>query len=67
MRGGEKVLFPNPHTVCDGPHVPEVKSYSCDDRFCDFAFGSAQNDSFGGDVGELNENKVKVLSLRIRH
>ena len=51
MRGGEKGLFPNPHppsmTV---PPLPEGEGYSLDDGFCDSAFGSAQNDSIGGNV-----------------
>jgi len=59
---GEKVPFradevcmespltrPSP-SVCDGPPLPEDGGYSWDDGFCDYAFGSAQNDSIGGDV-----------------
>ena len=38
---------PSP-TVCDGPPVPEGGGYSWDNGFCDFAFGSAQNDRVGG-------------------
>ena len=40
--------LPSP-SVCDG-HPPPLKdeSYFCDDGFCDFAFGSAQNDRVGG-------------------
>ena len=40
--------LPSP-TVCDGhPPPPKGESYFCDDGFCDFAFGSAQNDRVGG-------------------
>ena len=39
--------LPSP-TVCDGhPPPPKGESYFCDDGFCDFAFGSAQNDRVG--------------------
>jgi len=31
------------------PPLPEGEGYSLDDGFCDLAFGSAQNDSIGGD------------------
>ncbi len=51
MRGGEKGYFPNPHpSSATVSTVPEDDGYSWDDGFCDFAFGSAQNDSIGGDV-----------------
>ena len=59
---GESTLPRPSPIVCDGSPLPEGGGYSWDDGFCDFTFGSAQNDSIGGDVGELNENKVKVLS-----
>jgi len=51
MRDGEKGIFPSPHPL-SGVVLPLTKGegYSWDDRFCDFAFGSAQNDSIGGDV-----------------
>ena len=40
--------LPSP-TVCYGhPPPPKVESYFCEDGFCDFAFGSAQNDRVGG-------------------
>ena len=52
-----------------GPHPPSSTStlsrrtrVILDDGFCDFAFGSAQNDSIGGDVLESNENKGRIQS-----
>ena len=40
--------LPSP-TVFDGhPLPPKGESYFCDDGFCDFAFGSAQNDRVRG-------------------
>ena len=50
MRGGEKGHFPGPHPLY-GIVLPllEDGGYSWDDEFYDFAFGSAQNDSIGGD------------------
>ena len=51
MRGGEKGALPrHSSTVCNRPPVMEGGGYSWDDGFCDFAFGSAQNDSIGEDV-----------------
>ena len=51
MRDGEKGLFPEPYPASKKvASVPEVEGYSWDDGFCDFAFGSAQNDSIGRDV-----------------
>ena len=39
--------LPSP-TVCNGhPTPPKGESYFCDDGFCDFAFGSEQNDRVG--------------------
>ena len=50
MRGGEKGHFPKPYLASKKVStVPEDEGYSWDDGFCDFAFGSAQNDSIGGD------------------
>jgi len=64
LRGGEKGNFPGPHPLYGIVlPLPEGGGYSWDDGFCDFAFGSAQNDSIGGDVGELNENKGWVQSF----
>ena len=46
-----KVLFPGPHPPSGTVHpLPENEGNFLDDGFCDFAFGSAQNDSIGGDV-----------------
>jgi len=53
MRDGEKGLFHDPHppsvTV---PPLPEDESSLLDDGFCDFAFGSAQNDRGWEVLGE---------------
>ena len=50
MRAGEKGLFPEPYLASKkDATVLEGAGYSWDDGFCDFAFGSAQNDSIGGD------------------
>ena len=58
MRDGEKRHFPKPHPPSPtAPPLPEDEGYSWDDGFCDFAFGSAQNDSIGGDIGELKKIK----------
>jgi len=60
MRGVWKVLFQGPHppsvTV---PPLPESEGYSWDDGFCDFAFGSAQNDRVGGIL-----RRLKVFGLK---
>jgi len=49
--GWGKVLFPNPHPpYVTVPPLPEGEGCSWDDGFCDFDFGSAQNDSSSGDV-----------------
>ena len=44
-----EVLFPGPHPLsATVPLLPEDEGYFLDDGFCDFAFGSAQNDRVGG-------------------
>jgi len=49
--GWRKRALPLPSpTICDGPPLPEDGGFSWDDGFCDFTFGSALNDSIGGDV-----------------
>ena len=49
--GCEKVLFTGPHPPsATVPPLPEGEGYFLDDGFCDFAFGSAQNDSIAGGV-----------------
>ena len=49
MRDGEKGIFPELHPESQKiASVPEDKGYSWDDGFCDFAFGSAQNDKVRG-------------------
>ena len=46
--GWGKVLFHGPHPPsATVPPLPEGEGYSLDDGFCDFAFGSAQNDRVG--------------------
>jgi len=42
-----------------GPPLPEGEGYFLDDGFCDFAFGSAQNDRVGGIL-----RRVKVFGLK---
>ena len=47
--GCGKVFFYGPHPPsATVPPLPEGEGYSLDDGFCDFAFGSAQNDRVGG-------------------
>ena len=48
-------LHPPSTTV---PPLPEGEGYFLDDGFCDFAFGSAQNDRVGGIL-----RRVKVFGL----
>jgi len=51
LRGGEKGNFPGPHPLYGIVlPLPEDGGFSWDDGFCDFTFGSALNDSIGGDV-----------------
>jgi len=50
--GWGKVLF-------HGPPLREGEGYSLDDGFCDFAFGSAQNDRVGGIL-----RRLKVFGLK---
>ena len=45
--GCEKVLFPSPPIVCDGPASLERRGLFFGCGFCDFAFGFAQNDRVG--------------------
>jgi len=55
--GWRKRALPRPSpTVCDGPPLPEGEGSLLDDGFCDFAFGSAQNDRLG-EIG----GRVKVF------
>ena len=54
MRDGEKGHFPEPYPASKKiASVPADKGYSQDDGFCDFAFGSAQNDKVGGKLQRL--------------
>ena len=57
MRGGEKRLFPGPHPPsATVPPLPEGEGSLMEYGFCDFAFGSAQNDRLG-EIG----GRVKVF------
>ena len=57
--GCEKVLFPGPHPPsATVPPLPKGEGHFLDDGFCDFAFGSAQNDRVGGIL-----RRVKVFGL----
>jgi len=48
-KGCGKVFFYGPHPPsATVPPLPEGEGYFWDDGFCDFAFGSAQNDRVGG-------------------
>ena len=63
MRDDEKGIFPEPYPASG--IVPLSRRAQLILRMIDSAtspFGSAQNDSIGGDVWESNENKGKVLS-----
>jgi len=52
--GWRNVLFHGPHpSSAIVPPLPEGEGYSLDDGFCDFAFGSAQNDRVGGILRRL--------------
>jgi hypothetical protein len=47
--GCEKVFLSGPDfKLWTVPPLPEGEGYLLDDGFCDFAFGSAQNDRVGG-------------------
>ncbi len=47
--GCGKVFLSGPHPPSTTvPPLPEDEGYFLDDGFCDFAFGSAQNDRVGG-------------------
>ena len=60
MRGDEKGLFPEPYSASKKvDSVPEDESYSWDNGFCDFAFGSAQNDKVGDKL-----RRLKVFGLK---
>ena len=51
MRDGEKGIFPEPYPASmKVSNVPEDEGYSWNNGFCDFTFGSAQNNSIGEDV-----------------
>ena len=57
--GCEKVFLSGPHPPsATVPPLPEGEGYFLDDGFCDFAFGSAQNDRVGGIL-----RRVKVFGL----
>ena len=57
--GCGKVFLSGPHSPsARGPPLPEGEGYLLDDGFCDFAFGSAQNDRVGGIL-----RRVKVFGL----
>ena len=50
-----KMLFPGPQpTYATVPSLPESENFSSDDGFCDFAFGSTQNDRLRGVLGRVN-------------
>ena len=51
LRGRGKVFFTGPHPLSGTVHpLPKNEGYFLDDGFCDFTFGSAQNDSIAGGV-----------------
>ena len=57
--GWGKVFLSGPHPPsATVPPLPEGEGYFLDDGFCDFAFGSAQNDRVGGIL-----RRVKVFGL----
>ena len=52
--GCDKVLFPEPYPASKKvASVSEDEGYSWNNGFCDFAFGSAQNDKVGGKLRRL--------------
>ena len=59
IRRWGKVFLSGPHPPsATVPPLPEGEGYLLDDGFCDFAFGSAQNDRVGSMLV-----RVKVLGL----
>ena len=53
------MLFPGPQpTYATVPSLPEGGGYFLENGFCDFAFGSAQNDRVRGIL-----RRVKVLGI----
>jgi len=69
MRGGEKGLIPGPHRPsATVPPLPEGEGSLMEYGFCDFAFGSAQNDR-GGVVGRvkvfISEKSTKNESVAL--
>ena len=60
---GEKGIFPEPHPASKKvATVPESEGYSWDDGFCDFAFGSAQNDRVG--IGMSESFGIREIKLK---
>ena len=60
MRDGEKGSFPEPYPASKKiATAPEDEGYSWNNGFCDFAFGSAQNDRVGGIL-----RRLKVFGLK---
>jgi len=58
--GWRKRALPRPHPASKKvASVPEDESYSWDNGFCDFAFGSAQNDRVGSIL-----RRLKVFGLK---
>ena len=54
VRGWEKVFLSGPHPPSGTvPPLPEDEGSLLDYGFCDFAFGSAQNDRLGGRGGRV--------------
>jgi len=54
--GWRKEFLSGPHPPsATVPPLPEGEGYSLDDGFCDFAFGSAQNDRVGGGESFISE------------
>ena len=52
--GWGKVFLSGPHTPsATVPPLPKGESYFLDNGFCDFAFGSAQNDRVVGGTGRV--------------
>jgi len=63
MRSGEKGLFPGPHPPsATVPPLPEGESSLVEYGFCDFVFGSPQNDRVGGGSAKSESFHFRVTN-----
>jgi len=63
--GWGKMLFPGPHPPsATVPPLPEGEGYLWDDGFCDFAFGSAQNDRVVWGAGKSESYHFRETNIK---